>query len=165
VLSNNPIDARTECLFGKVWPLRSGARQLMTIFGSLGAMVPPSSPLRFVLVALAGWVALCGCHRHPTVAARRRDSAAPRLSGSARAQAWADSGRPRLRFAPHRDALHRRGIETQLAKRRTPHGRGSVARAGSLNARWPGSIRLPTHEAALALGVSRSTLKRSRRRI
>jgi hypothetical protein len=29
----------------------------MTIaFGSLGAMVPLSSPLRFVLVALAGWV-------------------------------------------------------------------------------------------------------------
>jgi len=25
---------------------------------------------------------------------------------------------------PHRDALHRRGIETQLAKRRTPHGSG-----------------------------------------
>ena len=25
---------------------------------------------------------------------------------------------------PHRDALHRRGIQTQLAKRRTPHGSG-----------------------------------------
>jgi transposase len=25
---------------------------------------------------------------------------------------------------PHRDALHRRGIDTQLAKRRTPHGSG-----------------------------------------
>ena len=25
---------------------------------------------------------------------------------------------------PHRDALHRRGIDSQLAKRRTPHGSG-----------------------------------------
>jgi hypothetical protein len=41
---------------------------------------------------------------------------------------------------PYRDVLHRRGIKTQLAKRRTPHGSGSAARAGSSNAHWRGCI-------------------------
>jgi hypothetical protein len=39
------------------WARGPSARQPIAIaFGSLSAMIPRSSPLRFVIVALAGWV-------------------------------------------------------------------------------------------------------------
>jgi transposase len=66
---------------------------------------------------------------------------------------------------PHRDALHRRGIETQLAKRRTPHGSGLgrtrwvvertlawLHRFRRLNLRY--ERRPCVHEAFLMLGCS-----------
>src|SRR5712692_7021388 len=57
VLSRNQIEAKTECLLGTHLALRSGAWQPMTITsGSLVAMAQSSYPLRFVLVALAGWI-------------------------------------------------------------------------------------------------------------
>jgi hypothetical protein len=57
VVSNNPIDAKTECLSGRGLDSGTGAKQPMTLAsGSLGAMPPLSYPLRFVLVALAGWM-------------------------------------------------------------------------------------------------------------
>jgi putative transposase len=56
VLSKNPIDAKAKWPFGRGLGFGSGARQPIIPFGSLSAMVPLSSPLRFVLVALAGWL-------------------------------------------------------------------------------------------------------------
>jgi transposase len=66
---------------------------------------------------------------------------------------------------PHRDALHRRGIDTQLAKRRTPHGSGLgrtrwvvertlawLHRFRRLNLRY--ERRPCIHEAFLMLGCS-----------
>jgi len=66
---------------------------------------------------------------------------------------------------PHRDALHRRGIHTQLAKRRTPHGSGLgrtrwvvertlawLHRFRRLNMRY--ERRPCIHEAFLILGCS-----------
>jgi transposase len=66
---------------------------------------------------------------------------------------------------PHRDALHRRGIHTQLAKRRTPHGSGLgrtrwvvertlawLHRFRRLNMRY--ERRPCLHEAFLILGCS-----------
>jgi transposase len=66
---------------------------------------------------------------------------------------------------PHRDALHRRGIHTQLAKRRTPHGSGLgrtrwvvertlawLHRFRRLNMRY--ERRPCIHEAFLMLGCS-----------
>ena len=66
---------------------------------------------------------------------------------------------------PHRDALHRRGIDTQLAKRRTPHGSGLgrtrwvvertlawLHRFRRLNMRY--ERRACVHEAFLRLGCS-----------
>jgi transposase len=66
---------------------------------------------------------------------------------------------------PHRDALHRRGIHTQLAKRRTPHGSGLgrtrwvvertlawLHRFRRLNMRY--ERRPSIHEAFLMLGCS-----------
>ena len=66
---------------------------------------------------------------------------------------------------PHRDALHRRGIDTQLAKRRTPHGSGLgrtrwvvertlawLHRFRRLNMRY--ERRACIHEAFLMLGCS-----------
>ena len=52
-----PDQRQTECLRGRALARGSGARRPMTsAFGSLGAMVPLSFPLQFVLVAVAGWV-------------------------------------------------------------------------------------------------------------
>jgi transposase len=66
---------------------------------------------------------------------------------------------------PHRDALQRRGIDTQLAKRRTPHGSGLgrtrwvvertlawLHRFRRLNLRY--ERRPSIHEAFLMLGCS-----------
>ena len=66
---------------------------------------------------------------------------------------------------PHRDALRRRGIDTQLAKRRTPHGSGLgrtrwvvertlawLHRFRRLNMRY--ERRACVHEAFLMLGCS-----------
>jgi transposase len=66
---------------------------------------------------------------------------------------------------PHRDALHRRGIDSQLAKRRTPHGSGLgrtrwvvertlawLHRFRRLNLRY--ERRPCIHEAFLMLGCS-----------
>jgi hypothetical protein len=56
-LSKNSIDPQNRgCLAEEGWAW-SGVRQPMTnASGSLGTMVQLSSPLRFMLVALAGWV-------------------------------------------------------------------------------------------------------------
>jgi hypothetical protein len=56
-LSRNTIDAKAECLFGAglgSWSERHAADD--HDLDSLGAMAQPSYPLRFVVVALAGWI-------------------------------------------------------------------------------------------------------------
>ena len=56
-LSKNSIDPKTEAVWERRAGLGSGARQPMTnASDSLGTMVQLSSPLRFMLIALAGWV-------------------------------------------------------------------------------------------------------------
>ena len=57
-MSKNPIDGVTECLFfmeGWISDLTAAGSQ-MNQPGSLDTMPPLPYPLRFVLVALAGWM-------------------------------------------------------------------------------------------------------------
>jgi hypothetical protein len=56
-LSRNTIDAKRESCLARAWALGAGAKLLMTMtFDSRGAMAQRSYPLRFALVALAGWI-------------------------------------------------------------------------------------------------------------